>query len=129
LLWQGSFVGAGTLSNALAFIDHRGWRLKVADPETLEVDLRCATVLWYLSDWRPPENFAANHVPLIEQFVKRGGGLLVGGLGWSFRLYGERFHARPGAYGANELGMPFGFAFTLDSFRADPNQPLPLLTR
>jgi hypothetical protein len=124
LLWEGTFVPVRALTSAMAFIDRRGWTLVVANPETLERDLRCAAVFWYLSDWRPPGDFAATDVPLIEQFVKRGGGLLVGGLGWSFHDQGPG-----GPYAANELGRPFGFGFTTDAFRADPNQPLPLLSR
>ena len=45
-------------------------------------------MLWYLSDWEPPAEFAEWHVPLIEDFVQGGGGLLVGGLGWSYAQQG-----------------------------------------
>jgi hypothetical protein len=61
-------------------------------------------------------------VPLIERFVKDGGGLLVGGLGWSYAQQGPD---RP--YAADELGKPFGFKFSLNAFEANPKQPIPLL--
>ena len=79
-------------------------------------------MLWYASDWEPPPDFAARHVPVIERFVKEGGGLLVGGLGWS---YADQGPDTP--YAADELGQPFGFKFTLDAFQANGQQPIPLL--
>lgn len=122
LFWQGTYLQAGEVRSVLEFIRVRGWTFVVAKPDTLEVDLRCASVLWYASDWAPPANFATRDVPLIERFVRGGGGLLVGGLGWSYADYGPS-----GSYAADELGKPFGFAFTLDAFVADGGKPIPLL--
>lgn len=124
LFWEGSYTRLEHILAVREFVKRRGWSLEAANPETLEADLRCATVLWYNSDWRPPEGFETIHVPLIDRFVRSGGGLLVGGLGWSYRDFGPD---QP--YAANQLGKPFGFTFTLDAFAADPNQPIPLLKR
>ena len=133
LLWEGTFVPARAMTSVKAIIASRGWSLAVASPDRLEDELRCAAVLWYVSDWEPPPGFATTHVPLIERFVRAGGGLLAGGLGWSYVDQGAQILGlAPGValppYAANELGEPFGFAFTTDAFRADPNQPIPLLT-
>jgi hypothetical protein len=54
--------------------------------------------------------------------VKDGGGLLVGGLGWSYSDQGP-----DAPYSGDELGKPFGFKFTLDAFQANARQPIPLL--
>ena len=92
----------------------------MARPETLETDLACAEVLWYLSDWEPPAQFANWHVQLIEDFVQGGGGLLVGGLGWSYAQQGgPGGTAATAPYAADLLGKPFGFAFTRDAFQSD----------
>ena len=98
----------------------------------LPLALRCAAVLWYASDWFPPSDFAAVHVPVIERFVRDGGGLLVGGLGWSYQDQGlDVLELPPGSelppYAADELGKPFGFTFTLDAFTGSADQPIPLL--
>jgi hypothetical protein len=110
-----------------AFIERRGWVLTIARPETLETDLECAAVLWYLSDWESPPEFAEWHVRLIEDFVQDGGGLLVGGLGWS---YAEQGGPGGGAatkpYAADLLGKPFGFAFTRDAFESPGDTPITL---
>ncbi|HUU32846.1 MAG TPA: hypothetical protein VMW48_02220, partial [Vicinamibacterales bacterium] len=108
------------------------WSLVTAQPESFEADLRCAAVLWYASDWFPPSDFAAVHVPVIERFVRDGGGLLVGGLGWSYQDQGlDLLELPPGSelppYAADELGKPFGFTFTLDAFTGSADQPIPLL--
>ena len=75
---------------------HRTPRLGPEDgqPDTFETDLECAAVLWYLSDWEPPPEFADWMCRLIEDFVWSGGGLLVGGLGLVVRAAG-----RPGRGG------------------------------
>ena len=104
------------------FIDRRGWRFVVTSPATLDDDLRCASVLWYASDWEPPADFATRHVPRIERFVREGGGLLVGGLGWSYAQEGP-----DAPYAADLLGVPFGFRFSLNAFEASPQQPIRLL--
>jgi hypothetical protein len=124
VFWEGTFLQAGQIAAVRRFIDRRGWRFVVTSPAALESDLRCASVLWYASDWEPPPDFAARHVPAIERFVRDGGGLLVGGLGWS--------HAQQGPdapYAADELGRPFGFAFSLNAFEANPRRPIRLLMR
>ena len=74
-------------------------------------------------------SFAERQVPLIEQFVQDGGGLLVGGLGWSYDQQGgaDRGWATE-PYAADELGAPFGFAFTTDAFDFDENKPIKLLS-
>ena len=88
LAWDGTFAKIARMERVREFIERRGWVLQMARPETFETDLECAEVLWYLSDWDPPAEFADWHVPLIEDFVRRGGGLLVGGLGWSYAQQG-----------------------------------------
>jgi energy-coupling factor transporter ATP-binding protein EcfA2 len=124
LFWEGTYLGIEQIKSVKKRIEQREWLLVETKPEQLRDDLRCAAVLWYASDWYPPGDFATTHVPLIERFVRDGGGLLVGGLGWSYAAYGPK---RP--YAADELGKPFGFKFTLDAFKADPNQPFLLLTQ
>ena len=94
----------------------------MTSPKSLDADLGCASVLWYASDWDPPADFATVHVPRIERFVEQGGGLLVGGLGWSYAQQGPDT-----PYTADQLGEPFGFKFSLNAFQANPRQPIPLL--
>ncbi|MCC7240581.1 MAG: caspase family protein [Acidobacteria bacterium] len=128
VLWEGTYVRAGQLEQVRNFIVRRGWTLQVTSPETLEADLRCSEVLWYLSDWNPPPDFATRHVPAIEAFVRAGGGLLVGGLGWSFEQQsGPGGTAATTPYAADELGEPFGFTFTGDAFTSDPGKPITLM--
>jgi hypothetical protein len=109
------------------FTSRRGWNLEVTNFDTLEDDLRCAQVLWYLSDWHPPPDFVSRHVPVIEQFVEDGGGLLVGGLGWSYDQQGGPDGGWATApYAADQLGAPFGFSFTTDAFGFDLTRPIVL---
>ncbi len=122
VFWEGTFLRAGQITSVRRFISRRGWQFVVTSPASLESDLRCASVLWYVSDWEPPSDFASRHVPAIERFVRGGGGLLVGGLGWS---YAEQGPDAP--YAADELGKPFGFAFSLNVFEANPRRPIRLL--
>ena len=129
LMWEGSFARIEQNEQMRHFIENRGWKIKTTSHGELEADLQCAGVLWYLSDWRPPAGFAERQVPLIEQFVQDGGGLLVGGLGWSYDQQGgaDRGWATE-PYAADELGAPFGFAFTTDAFDFDENKPIRLLS-
>lgn len=122
VFWPGTFLPPSSITGVRRFIDRRGWRFVVTRPETLDADLRCASVLWYASDWEPPADFATTQVPRIERFVDDGGGLLVGGLGWS---YAEQGPDAP--YAADALGVPFGFAFSLNAFEATARQPIRLL--
>ena len=120
--WPGTFLQPSQITQVRRFIDRRGWRFVVTGPATLARDLECASVLWYASDWDPPADFATVHVPLVEGFVAEGGGLLVGGLGWSYAEQGPG-----GPYAANLLGAPFGVTFSLNAFEASPTKPIRLL--
>ena len=122
VVWDGTFVRASQMTAVRRFMDRRGWQFVVTSPETLDADLGCASVLWYLSDWDPPAGFATTHVPRIERFVREGGGLLVGGLGWSYDQQGPN-----APYAADQLGDAFGFRFSLNAFQTDARQPIPLL--
>jgi hypothetical protein len=127
LMWEGTFAKAAQMQRVRDFIARRGWVLRTTGPETLEADLHCAGVLWYLSDWAPPGEFADLLVPLIEDFVSNGGGLLVGGLGWSYAQQGgPQGTAATTPYAADLLGQPFGFAFTRDAFESPGDTPITL---
>lgn len=121
--WPGTFLQPSQMTAVQRFIGRRGWSFVVTSPDQLATDLKCASVFWYASDWEPPADFATTHVPLVEQFVLDGGGLLVGGLGWSYADQGPE--GVP--YAADQLGEPFGFKFSLNAFQSDPNKPIPLL--
>lgn len=120
--WPGSFLRPSQITSVRRFIDRRGWQFVVTGPDRLRDDLACASVLWYASAWDPPPDFATRHVPLVERFVHEGGGLFVGGLGWSYAQQGPDV-----PYAADELGKPFGFRFSLNVFEASPARPIRLL--
>jgi hypothetical protein len=125
--WEGTFAKLARMQRVRDFVERRGWVLQMTRPDTLEADLACAEVLWYLSDWDPPAEFAEWHVPLIEDFVRGGGGLLVGGLGWSYAQQGGPDRTPATApYAADLLGKPFGFAFTRDAFNSAGDTPITL---
>ena len=129
LAWEGTFAKLERMQRVRQFIERRGWALQKTTPDTLEDDLHCAAVLWYLSDWQPPAQFAQFHVSLIEEFVDLGGGLLVGGLGWSYAQQGgPNGTAATTPYPGDLLGKPFGFAFTRDAFELPGDTPITLQT-
>jgi len=129
LMREGTFAWAADMTWVQGFIEARGWVFKtVTNPESLVTDLHCAQVLWYLSDWEPSADFATQEVPLIVKFVEAGGGLLVGGLGWSYAEQGgpDRSAAIL-PYAADQLGEPFGFKFTDQAFQVDTENPIRLV--
>ena len=124
LVWEGTFIKLRDMNYVKYYVESRGWKIKLTNANTLDQDLRCASVLWYLSDWAPPSNFASTLVPNIVQFVKNGGGLLMGGLGWS---YAGQYKGTDTIYSGDILGKPFGISFTLDFFDPDRTVPIKLL--
>jgi energy-coupling factor transporter ATP-binding protein EcfA2 len=127
LLWEGTYTPLQRMTQIAASMARRGWVLEPVtqrDSASVQASLRCAAVLWYLSDWYPAQQFGSQIPPLIKQFVRDGGGLLVGGLGWS---YWENIRgAAP--YPADVLGKEFGFAFTRDAFEAPRGRLIGLLS-
>ena len=100
------------------FIERRGWVLKMATPETLEADLECAAVLWYLSDWEPPAEFADVARP-AHRGLRAGRRRAPGRRARAGRTReqgGPAGTASTAPYAADLLGKPFGFAFTRDAF-------------
>lgn len=137
IVWEGRFSRIDMMPEVEDFIARRGWSLKsisqealkTTSPDSIAKDLECAAVLWYLSNWDPPADFKQIHVPLIEKFVREGGGLLIGGLGWSYHDQYKKFYpnGKDTVYSGNVLGKPFGLSFTNDAFQFDPDAPLRLL--
>ncbi len=125
LVWEGTFVPLRAMTRVSASISQRGWLMEAVTPETFTAQLRCAAVLWFVNDWNPPADFVTTDVPLIAQFVRAGGGLLVGGLGWSYRENPDLHPPVP--YPADELGKVFGFSFTHDAFEAPAGKRIGLL--
>ncbi|MEP7266234.1 MAG: hypothetical protein ABI844_01315, partial [Saprospiraceae bacterium] len=126
LVWNGTFTHINAMQKVQHFIESRGWKLKVTTSETLEQDLTCGSVFWYLSDWYPPADFSTTLVPKIVKFVQQGGGLLLGGLGWS---YTNQYQGSDTIYSGNSLGKPFGLLFTSDYFQPDRSVPIKLLQK
>lgn len=55
-------------------------------------------------------NFTANDVPKMEQFVKNGGGLVTGSLGWGW-LYHRQDQSLRDDFVGNQVMRPFGIAW------------------
>ncbi len=125
LVWEGTFVPLRFMSRVSAAVSQRGWFMQAVNPDAFAAQLRCAAVLWFVNDWNPPAEFVTTDVPMIADFVRGGGGLLVGGLGWSYRENPDRHPPAP--YPGDELGKAFGFAFTLDAFEAPAGKRIGLL--
>ena len=127
LAWEGTFAQLAQMEQVRDFIERRGWVLRETQPRRSKTDLECAAVLWYLSDWNPPAEFAEWHVPLIEDFVNerrrapRGRARLV-----VCATGGPNGKAAVAPYAGDLLGRPFGFAFTGDAFKSDGDKPITL---
>lgn len=128
LVWEGAqtFVKLHDMEYVQYYVESRGWKIKPTTAEKIEKDLECASVFWYLSDWAPPENFSSQIVPTIVNFVRQGGGLLMGGLGWS---YAGQYRGADTLYSGDALGKPFGLSFTLDYFDPDRSVPIQLMQK
>lgn len=120
-VWSGTYATLARMTLVEESVRRRGWTMSALDKTRLRDELRCVDVLWYLSDWIAPEGFAERDVPIIAQFVRDGGGLLVGALGWSYWQFDDRHPPLP--YPADDLGKVFGFSLTRDAFDA-PNGKL-----
>ena len=110
------------------FIERRGWVLKTAQPDTLEADLECAAVLWYLSDWEPPAEFADVARPAHRglRAAAAAGSWSAGSAGRTRSRAGRTGTAATAPYAADVLGKPFGFAFTRDAFESPGDTPITL---
>ena len=103
-------------------LTRRGWEYRRLDPgRGLADQLKCVDALVWGNAWQVSDQQLID----VVNYVSRGGGLLLGGLGWSWQQLGPGASAsRPlalDAYPANRLGAAFGFAFTADQFASGAN--------
>jgi hypothetical protein len=124
VLWEGA-VATNSNTTLLRSFARLGWTLTVADKTNLAGSLQCASVFWFGNDGETPSEFATIDVPLIVEFVRNGGGLLVAGLGWAWAGHNS---TPPKPYSGDMLGQPFGFRFTRDVYYPGQTQLLPLLS-
>ena len=124
VLWQGA-VEPNSNTALLRSFARMGWTLSIANRKSLAGSLQCAGVFWFGNDGETPSDFATVDVPLIVEFVRNGGGLLVAGLGWA---WAGSDSTPPQPYSGNMLGQPFGFRFTRDVYFPDTTQVLPLMS-
>jgi hypothetical protein len=123
VLWAG-YVNPGDHKKAVTVFSRRqDWSLVMTNGDGLEATLACASVLWFGNPWQVPRDFAAKHVPLIADYVRRGGGLLVAGLGWSYNAFAPKPRE---PYPGDVLGASFGLRFTLSSFPSASNRLIQL---
>lgn len=107
------FANKPAADDLIADLRARGF---AADYETADlIDLADIDVLVIGNAWC---SFSAPELVAIDAFVRRGGGLALGGLGWSWRDYHQLAPCWEGPrtvdiadYPMNQLGALFGIAF------------------
>ena len=102
-----------------ALLRRRSWGFGVVDVQgDVDEQLECAEAVIFGNPW--PSEFAWDEsvVPAVLHFVEDGGGLLLGGLGWSYTHFGgsERTPGDWDQYPANQISSALGFAFTQDTY-------------
>ncbi|MFN0148624.1 MAG: TIR domain-containing protein [Dehalococcoidia bacterium] len=101
-----------------AMLNRRGWDYKRLDPSRPLADqLECVDALIWGNVWEATDQQLFE----VVQYVRDGGGLLLGGLGWSWVQAGPGSPSAPPSletYPANRLAAAFGFAFSTDAFEA-----------
>ncbi len=91
---------------------NRGWRYDRLDlGQPLAPQLSCVDTLVWGNPW---ENATDEQLRDVMEYVRGGGGLVLGGLGWSWELYSV--NPRMEDYPANRLAATLGFAFSSDAF-------------
>ena len=108
------------------FIERRGWVLKMARPETLEADLECAAVLWYLSDWNRRRSSPSGTSRSSKTSCRAAAGSWSAG--WAGRTReqgGPAGKASTAPYAADLLGKPLASRspVTRSSHPAIPRSP------
>ena len=76
---------------------------------------------------KPGQCYLVYPLSIVSPSEQNQGGLLVGGLGWSYDQQGGPDGGWATApYAADQLGAPFGFSFTTDAFGFDLTRPIVL---
>jgi len=101
-----------------ALAKQRDWTYKAIDKsKELEPQLDCVNALIWGNPWK---DVSDSQLAAVVNYVRSGGGLLLGGLGWSW-LSNNEIEAGLVEYPANRLATPFGFSFTSDAFNLGAN--------
>jgi hypothetical protein len=109
------WVKADETTEIAGMAKQRGWTysaiVPTADAGHLSSQLHCVNALIWGNPWTggPDAQLAA-----VVTYVRNGGGLLLGGLGWSWAQYNNKTPFED--YPAGRLAAAFGFGFTNDAF-------------
>ena len=109
------FEGFQTRQNTSEIADlltTRDWSYQPLDPtQPLSPQLECASALVWGNPW---DEVSDEQLRDVVEYVRNGGGLLLGGLGWSWRDFSGSAMAD---YPSSRLAAVFGFGFTTDAFQ------------
>lgn len=103
-----------TMSNTqeiATLAQQRGWSYQAIDNNNdLGPQLRCVNAVIWGNPWN---NVSDPQLAAIVAYVRSGGGLLLGGLGWSWIAFNNE-ELGIEEYPSNRLAASFGFSFTKD---------------
>jgi hypothetical protein len=107
------WVGTSEYDSFFAELESRGYTItKSSEPITPQL-LSDVSVLFISIAWK---DVSDSEISAITDYVSKGGGLYLAGLGWAWKQYND---PNLDAYPMNKIGSPFGVRW-IDGYISDP---------
>jgi hypothetical protein len=113
ILIKNGWASEGNMSILISKLKTEGYTIKSTNQMIVSSDLANVGIVIFGNDWNNGQPYTQNEINTIEEFARNGGGVLIGGLGWSYSNNMDD-------YSMNNIAGIFGLRFGKDIFWETP---------
>ncbi|WP_297100925.1 T9SS type A sorting domain-containing protein [uncultured Draconibacterium sp.] len=113
ILIKNGWASEGNMSILITKLKAEGYAIKSTNQKIVLSDLINVGIIIFGNDWNNEQPYTQEEISTIEEFARNGGGVLIGGLGWSYSNNMDD-------YSMNNIAGIFGLRFGKDTFWDTP---------
>ena len=109
ILIKRGWASEGNMSILITKLRTEGYNIQSTNQMIVSSDLANIGIIIFGNDWNNGQPYTQTEINTIEEFTRNGGGVLIGGLGWSYSNNMDD-------YSMNNIAGIFGLRFGKDIF-------------
>ena len=117
ILIKNGWASEGNMSILISKLKTEGYTIQSTNAKIVSSDLTNIGIIIFGNDWNNKQPYTQDEINTIQEFAQNGGGVLIGGLGWSYTSYVSE---NLDDYSMNNIAGIFGLRFGKEIFGDTP---------